>query len=232
MKKLYSLFAAALVAVCANAQDVVYDTLTVQSLNIDPTSGSYGTYNSQFASGAEYYACALCNKVGMDDGTIQQNIQLRGAKKATFSGIVVTKSAGRLAQIQFNWAANTTASRTVDVYACEAGMTDANWMHPDSLGRVDLVAADSIIYNADKELEFGGCGLQVVENGPEYFGICMHSTTAAYFSSIVIGWVSNTTAIDRVAVKNEQIFNLKGEAVKEMTAPGMYIVNGKKTFVR
>lgn len=245
MKKIFTLVVAAVAAFCAaQAETLVYDTLTVQSLNIDLVSGSYGAYTSQFASGAEYYAYSMRNpqvvQTTLEDGTVKKdtvgyNIQLRGNKKNPYSGIVVTKSAGVLREVIFNWSNNTTASRNVDVYSSENPFVDANCLHPDSTGRQNpLVASDSLIYNADKELVFAGGQTAKVEGDVEYFGICMHGTTAAYFSSIIIGWGSkNAVAIEQVnaSAKAEKIFNLKGEAVKEMGA-GVYVRDGRKVIIR
>lgn len=238
MKKFFTLVVAAMAAFCASADELVYDTLTVQNLNVDTSKGSYAEYTATLPSGAEYYAYTMANPQKNEAGeVVGYNIQLRGNKKNPYSGIVVTKSAGVLREVIFNWSNNTNNSRTIDVFGSENPFVNANCLHPDSTGRaeLELVTQDSLIYNADKELVFSGSETCLLLSNPTYFGICMDGTTAAYFSSIIIGWGSeDTNAIERVnvqAVKNEQIYNLKGEAVKKMTS-GMYVKEGRKIFVR
>jgi hypothetical protein len=53
---------------------------------------------------------------------------------------------------------------------------------------------------------------------------------AAYYSFRFPG----TTGIENVEVENEvkAIFDLTGRRVEEITAPGIYIVNGKKVLVK
>ena len=238
MKKIFTLVVAAFAAFCANAETIVYDTLTVESLGIDLVKGSYDVYTSQFASGAEYYAYAMRNpqvvETTLEDGTVKKdtvgyNIQLRGNKKVPYSGIAVTKSAGKLREVKFVWAANTTASRDVDVYAADAACENADWMTPDSREGLVLVATDGIAYDENKELVNAGGEMQTVEGDVEYFGICMHATTAAYFTKIIIGWgIEDVVGIQKVeAAQSEKAYNLNGQAVKSIAAPGIYVKGGK-----
>ena len=56
-------------------------------------------------------------------------------------------------------------------------------------------------------------------------------SAAAYYS---FRFGEDTTAIQNVEVENEvkAIFDLTGRRVEAITAPGIYIVNGKKVLVK
>ena len=52
--------------------------------------------------------------------------------------------------------------------------------------------------------------------------------------NVVFGDEDSATSIENIAVANgtKRIFDITGREVKEITAPGIYIVNGKKIFVK
>ena len=60
------------------------------------------------------------------------------------------------------------------------------------------------------------------------------SEVPANVKSLSFRFGEGTTAIENVEVENEvkTIFDLTGRRVEEVTAPGIYIINGKKVLVK
>ena len=89
------------------------------------------------------------------------------------------------------------------------------------------------------ELNFDATGNKVGEEtgthflnnaGKAYFTLPAEQSTVAYYG---FDW-AGTTAIENVEVENEvkAIYDLTGRRVEAITAPGIYIVNGKKVLVK
>ena len=90
------------------------------------------------------------------------------------------------------------------------------------------------------ELNFDATGNKVAEGetgthflnnaGKAYFVLPAASETVAFYG---LDW-DGTTGVENVVVENsvETIFDLTGRRVEAITAPGIYIVNGKKVLVK
>ena len=90
------------------------------------------------------------------------------------------------------------------------------------LGKVDGVVG---LYKADMA---GGVWLN---NANKAY---LPATAANGAASYSFRFGEGTTAIENVVVENEvkAIFDLTGRKVEEITAPGIYIINGKKVLVK
>ena len=90
------------------------------------------------------------------------------------------------------------------------------------------------------ELNFDATGNKVAEGetgthflnnaGKAYFVLPAASETGTYYG---LDW-ENTTGVENVEVEDtvKTIYDLTGRRVEEITAPGIYIVNGKKVLVK
>ncbi len=209
MKKIFTFIAVVSLATCSFAE-VKNDTLTVQSLGISLTSGSYAAYNSTQSSGAEFYAYSLRNYtvVTVQDSvkakdTVRYDLQLRGNNKVPFSGIVATKSDLNVAKVILNWGANTTSSRDVAVYGSTVAYTNADSLNAKiEENRGTLLGKMTFVPKTDTTELVNHTELDITGDYP-YIGIRMAGTTAAYFENIIIGYKKESSIIyDTLTVKS------------------------------
>ena len=102
--------------------------------------------------------------------------------------------------------------------------------------RVDTYVAEEayVLWNVDGEACF--CKAEMTD------GVWLNNANKAYLPASVANGAASysfrfgegTTAIENVEVENEvkAIYDLTGRRVEEITAPGIYIINGKKVLVK
>ena len=146
-----------------------------------------------------------------DDIAANEGAILAGKGTATLT--IVSEAAS-------DWSANKLEGTTIDTYI--AG--DAYMLANGDNG----IGLYGVILNMDAE---GNEGTTHFKNSANkaYLPINVASG-AAYYSFRFPG----TTAIENVEVENEvkAIYDLTGRRVEAITAPGIYIVNGKKVLVK
>lgn len=111
-----------------------------------------------------------------------------------------------------NGVKNFTVNRNINITAGEGNADD--WLGPD-LGEVPV--------NLTGKMDAANlyCSIDITMEG---LGVI----------NVVFGDEDSATSIENIAVANgtKRIFDITGREVKEITAPGIYIVNGKKIFVK
>lgn len=134
-----------------NAAEVT-DVLTVQSLeghaNYTATSTNYTTFEVTGESGAEYALQCAHNK-----GTC---IQLRSNNNN--SGIVTTKSPGKVVSVAVTYADNTASGRTINVYGYNDVIAEPSGLYgtdaPTALG--EIVNGTSTSYTFGEDFDYVG----------------------------------------------------------------------------
>ena len=102
----------------------------------------------------------------------------------------------------------------------------------------DAANAYYILYNGDKGLGFYNPVLDnevsVFKNAANKAYLVVPAVQAQGIASYSFRFEGATTAIENVEVENtvKAIFDLTGRQVEAITAPGIYIVNGKKVLVK
>ncbi len=204
MKKLLlSLLAVA--GLSASAAEVT-DVLSAASLetmpNYSATSTAYAEYiGVKGESGAEYTLQCAHNKGAY--------IQLRSANSN--SGIVSTKSPGKVVKVVVEWADNTTNKRTLNIYGGGSAFTIAG-LYGTNAPKAD----GTIIKGTSTSFDF--------TNYPEYIGM-RSSDGAMYITKISITWDIADSSKEAAGLKYETTsYNLElGEA---FTAPDLINPNG------
>ncbi len=152
----------------ANAAEVT-DVLTVESLqghaNYSATSTAYTTFEVTGESGAEYALVCAHNK-----GTC---IQLRSNDNK--SGIVATKSPGKVVSVAVTYADNTAAGRTLNVYGYNDVIAETAGLY----GADAPAVLGTIVYGTSTSYTFG--------EDFEYVGLRSKSG-AMYIEKIEITW--------------------------------------------
>lgn len=200
MKK-FLLSLACVVSAFAASAATITDEITVESLkshsNYNSTSTGYTTFQVTGNSGAVYdLQCAH------NGGTC---LQFRS--KNSNSGLVTTKSPGKVTKVEITWESTTASGRTVNVYGYETLISN-----PEGLYNNSGITATKLEYPSDKTA--------TVDN-TTYVGLRSNSG-ALYLSKIAITWEvsGNVVAKDNA----ELSFPEKSYTVKqgeEFTAPSL-----------
>lgn len=143
--------------------ETVTDVLTPTSLGLDGTS-TYKVYTYTGQSGAEYY-------LQCSNGT---DIQLR---QTSPSGLVVTKSVGKVTSVEITWNAATSGGRQLNFYASETPYTNS-----DALYASGITSVGNVIYAAGTSVN-----TFTFTGGTPYFGMRSNSG-ALYVSQISVTW--------------------------------------------
>lgn len=194
----------AVVGLSASAAEVT-DVLSVTSLSTDPnysaSSTSYATYTVTGESGAEYSLQCAHNK-----GTC---IQLRSTNSN--SGIVATKSPGKVVKVTVEWAENTANNRTLNIYGGASAFAITG-LYGNSAPSV----AGTIVKGTSTSFDF--------TDYPEYIGM-RSSSGAMYLTKISITWDIADSSKQPAGLKYETT-NYTVELGDAFTAPELTNPNG------
>lgn len=161
MKKLFSFVAAVLCAVSASA---VVDTLTVDKFTA--TSNSYTDFSGVTATSDAVYA-------GNTAKSQQGAIQMRSKNN---SGIVSTKSSGKVLTVSVVWNAATDAKRVLDIYGSNTPYKSAADLYTNAKGtKIGSIAKS-------------GETTTVTVEGDYYYVGLRSNDGAMYLDSITIEW--------------------------------------------
>ena len=146
------------------AAGAVVDVLTRATTGV--TSTSYTDWSGKQVTSSAVYA-------GQSAGG-NSSIQLRSDKSS--SGIVTTKSGGKVKKIKVTWNSSTSSGRTLDIYGKNTSYTAATELYSTSTQGTKL---GSIKYGTSTELEISG--------DYEYIGL-RSASGAMYLTEIEITW--------------------------------------------
>ena len=161
------------------------------------------------------------------------SIQLRSDNSSSCSGIVTTKSGGKVKKVVVKWNSRTVAGRTLDIYGKNTAYTStADLYDVDNQG----TKLGSIVCKTSTEIEIDG--------DYKYIGLRSNSG-AMYLLSVEITWLT-TSCDDEEDDENELavrdicngdveplvVFDISGRQLRNIAVPGLYIVNGKKTVIK
>lgn len=146
------------------AAGTVVDVLTRATTGV--TSTSYTDWSGKQVTSSAVYA-------GQSAGG-NSSIQLRSDKSS--SGIVTTKSGGKVKKIKVTWNSSTSSGRTLDIYGKNTSYTAATELYSTSTQGTKL---GSIKYGTSTELEISG--------DYEYIGL-RSASGAMYLTEIEITW--------------------------------------------
>lgn len=146
------------------AAGTVVDVLTRATTGV--TSTSYTDWSGKEVTSSAVYA-------GQSAGG-NSSIQLRSDKSS--SGIVTTKSGGKVKKIKVTWNSSTSSGRTLDIYGKNTSYTAATDLYSTSAQGTKL---GSIKYGTSTELEISG--------DYEYIGL-RSASGAMYLTEIEITW--------------------------------------------
>ena len=199
-------------------------------LNRDLTGVTVGTYKAW--SGKKSTSDAIYS--GISAGS-SGSIQLRSDNSSSCSGIVTTKSGGKVKKVVVKWNSRTVAGRTLDIYGKNKAYTStADLYDVDNQG----TKLGSIVCETSTELE--------VDGDYKYIGLRSNSG-AMFLLSIEMTWQTtsddnsgDSTGEDGASVKNlcndvvgqPMVFDISGRQLRNIAVPGLYIVNGKKTVIK
>ena len=190
----------------------VDDVLTLETTGV--TGTSYSTwYGKTLASGATYAG----NSAGGNDA-----IQLR--TKNSNSGIVTTKSGGRLAKIAVEWNSNT-SGRTLDIYGKNGAYSSATNLYETDAKGTKLGSIDSDT----------GSNELIIEGDYAYVGIRSNSG-ALFVNKIIITWGGNVTLSDYSTSSGcggqgiEETLVERPAAVKVIRDGRIVIIRGEEEF--
>lgn len=185
----------------------VDDVLTLETTGV--TGTSYSTwYGKTLASGATYAG----NSAGGNDA-----IQLR--TKNSNSGIVTTKSGGRLAKIAVEWNSNT-SGRTLDIYGKNGAYSSATNLYETDAKGTKLGSIDSDT----------GSNELIIEGDYSYVGIRSNSG-ALYVNKIIITWGGNVTLSDYSTSSGCSGQGIE-ETIVERSAAAKVIRDGRIVIIR
>ena len=197
-------------------------------LNRDLTGVTVGTYkewNDKVSTSDAVYSGISAGSSG--------SIQLRSDNSSSCSGIVTTKSGGKVKKVVVKWNSRTVAGRTLDIYGKNTAYTStADLYDVDNQG----TKLGSIVCETSTELE--------VDGDYKYIGLRSNSG-AMYLLSVEITWLT-TSCDDEEDDENELavrdicngdveplvVFDISGRQLRNIAVPGLYIVNGKKTVIK
>lgn len=163
------------------------------------------------------------------------SIQLRSDKSSSCSGIITTKSGGRIRKVVVEWNSKTIAGRTLDIYGKNTAYTSTADLYDAENQGTKL---GTIVCETSTELE--------VEGDYRYIGLRSNSG-AMYLLSIEITWQTtsdddngDSTGENGASVKDlcndavgqSVVFDISGRQLSNMAVPGLYIVNGKKIVLK
>lgn len=186
MKKFLLSLAASAMTLFASAANVT-DVITVENLKSSPnysaTSTSYAEFTVAGESGAEYALQCAHNKGAY--------LQFRSSNNN--SGLVVTKSAGKVASITLTWNSGTASARNVTVYSSETAYT---------------VPAD--LYGSNAGTSLGDLAMSATPNTmdfatPAAFAGLRSKSGALYLEKIEIVWQTDgeTPSVERPVITCE-----------------------------
>ena len=168
--------------------------------------------------GAVAYAI---EEVGTESAQLAEKVDIPARQGAILAGDG-TATLTIIDKATTDWGENKLKGTTIDSYIAGDAYVLAN-----GANGIGLYGA---ILNKDAE---GSEGDTHFKNNANKAYLPMSATnSAAYYSFRFEG--EGTTAIENVEVENEvkAIYDLTGRRVEEITAPGIYIVNGKKVLVK
>lgn len=148
-----------------SAAGAVVDVLTCATTGV--TATSYTDWSGKIVTSSAVYAG---NSAKSNAGVIQ----LRSDKSS--SGIVTTKSGGKVKKIKVTWNSSTSSGRTLDIYGKNTSYTAATELYSTSTQGTKL---GSIKYGTSTELEISG--------DYEYIGL-RSASGAMYLTEIDITW--------------------------------------------
>lgn len=190
MKKLFTLFTLALLAIPIAWGDEVKDVIYFSATGVSNGSSNYTDWT---ADNSKYGIESSANYSGNSAGTYG-SIQLRGSSN---SGIVTTASAGKVKRITLEWNSNTVLGRTVNVYGKSSAYgTPANLYSTDSSTQGTLLG--TIVYGTSTSLTING--------DYNYIGL-RSSSSALYLTSITIVWDDDTTPATTYTVTCNSVTN-------------------------
>lgn len=161
----------------AKAQTTIIDEITWKGLGLPDNKSDYTSFsNISFNSDASYSGQASSGN--------GKYIQLR---KTSPSGIVTTKSGGKLKSITLTWSTSTTANRTVTIYGKNTPYTGGSDLYNNLTGTKIGTITKPESSNADVNT----ITLDVEGN---YENVGILASAAVYITKILITWEKSSTS--------------------------------------